>query len=259
MDQNGTHMPSPLTTGQLELTSVPSEWILDPTNNREDLISALANADWDRIREYSLRVRSVGLRHKTKVDLLMDLVQLFQEFHGPSPLLPNTRAISWQFIQGRNCMSIVPFIGPQLEKLTLTMNKGIDDLDQSLLIQSLAHRVPALTYLRLTSFSLSHHISTCIAALISSLPKLTCLELPPFFLTQEIVAAAAQLRLLTRLSSSETTKATETYHEPGMCFEFMPESFPQLQTLAFASFPNRMAQILQSTEHTSLPTILHKK
>lgn len=34
-----------------------------------------------------------------------------------------------------------------------------------------------------------------------------------------------------------------------MCFEFMPGSFPQLGTLAFAAPSSRMAEILQSTDH----------
>lgn len=146
-------------------------------------------------------------------------------------------------------MSIIPFIGPKLENLFLTIDRGIDHLDQSLLMQSLKHRMSALKFLQLDSLGFAHPISTSLSALISSLPNLTYLKLPPFYLTRDVVTAVAQLRHLTRLSYSKWTNTAETYHESGMCFEFMPGSFPRLDRLSVASLSNRMAEILQSKEH----------
>lgn len=192
-----------------------------------------------------------------ETDLPLDSSALIQIFHGPSPMLPNIKTISWRFSENQNCMSILPFIGPKLENLFLEMDGGINNDAQSLLFQGLAHRLPTLIFLRLTSFGLAHHISTSLSTLISSLPKLINLELPPFFLTREVVAATAQLPLLTRLGYSKWMKAAENYHDSGMCFEFMPGSFLQLDTLSFASMPNRMAEILRSTDHVRrLRTVL---
>ncbi|KAG8922016.1 hypothetical protein FRC01_014602, partial [Tulasnella sp. 417] len=222
--------------------------LLTPTNYHKNLLSSLAKADWDRFRKYALRVRSVGSGHTGRADLPLDSAALVQMF-GPSLLVPNLRTLSWRFIQSKNCISIVPFIGPKLESLVLVMEEGIESLEQSLLMQSLARRMPALKSLRLVSVSPAHHMTTSFAALISSSPKLARLELPPFFLTQEIVAATAQLPLMVDLSFSKWTKAAETYHESGMSFKFTPASFPGLYILSFASFPNRMAEVLQSTDH----------
>ncbi|KAG9036377.1 hypothetical protein FS837_001695 [Tulasnella sp. UAMH 9824] len=168
---------------------------------------------------------------------------------GPSPLLPNVKTISWRFVQNSNCTSIVPFVGPKLENLVLEMDGSIESLEQSLLLQSLAHRMPALKFLRLTSSSFAHNMSTSFTALISTSPQLTHIELPPFCLTQEVVAATARLPLLTILTHSKWTKAAETYHESGMRFEFTPAAFPKLEVISFASLPNRMAEVFQSTDH----------
>ncbi|KAG8937723.1 hypothetical protein FRC00_001623 [Tulasnella sp. 408] len=214
-----------------------------------NLMSSLGKADWARFRYYSSRIQSIGVGQTVKTDLPLDSAGLVQLFHGPSPLLPNIKTVSWRFNQNQNCMSILPFIGPQLEQLFLEMDEGIDDVAQSLLLQNLARRVSTLKFLRLISSGLAHHISTSLATLISSWPNLTRLELPPFFLTQEVVAATAQLPLLTWFTHSKWTKGAENYHESGTCFEFTPESFPQLSVLSFASLPIQMAGILQSTNH----------
>lgn len=181
-------------------------------------------------------------------DLPLESAALFQMF-GPSPLLPNVKTISWRFTQNVNCTSIIPFIGPKLESLVLEMDESIESLEQSLLLQSLAHRMPALKFLRLASSSFAHNMSTSLAAIISTSPQLTHVELPPFCLTQEVVAAAARLPLLTILSHSKWTKTAETYHQSGMSFEFTPASFPKLEVISFASFPARMSEVLQSTDH----------
>ncbi|KAG8961247.1 hypothetical protein FRC00_012868, partial [Tulasnella sp. 408] len=215
-----------------------------------NLMSALAKADWGRFRYYSSRIQSVGVGQTVKTDLPPESAALVQMFHGPSSLLPNIKTISWRFIHNQNYMSILPFIGPQLEDLSLEMDEGIDNVAKLLLLQNLSHRVSTLESLRLTSPGFAHHISTPLSTLISSLPNLEHLELPSFFLTQEVVAAAARLPLLVEcLSYSKWTKNAESYHESGMCFDFMPGSFPKLETLAFASLPNRMAEILQSPDH----------
>ncbi|KAG9023753.1 hypothetical protein FS837_005641 [Tulasnella sp. UAMH 9824] len=146
-------------------------------------------------------------------------------------------------------MSILPFIGPQLEALILKMGEGNDYIAHSLLMQSLTHRTLTLKTLRLISPGPAHHISYPFAALISSSPNLTLLSIPPFSLTEEVVAAAGQLPLLKTLAFSAWWASDENYHESGMCFKFIPESFPQLRALSFGSLPNRMAEILQSTDH----------
>ncbi|KAG8903364.1 hypothetical protein FRC01_009222 [Tulasnella sp. 417] len=227
----------------------PREWILDPVDHRQNLMSSLAKADWGRFRKYSSRVRSVGVGHAVKLDLPVDSAALVHMFHGQSPLLPNIKTVSWRFNQSKNCMSIVPFTGPQLENLFLEIDEGVDHAGQSLLLQSLTDRMPTLKFLRLMSLGVAHHISTSLASLISSLPKLTHLELPPFFHTHEIVAATAQLPSLTNFSYSDSMDPTKNYHESGMCFEFISGSFTQLEILCFGSLPNRMGEILQSTDH----------
>lgn len=184
-----------------------------------------------------------------RTDLPPESAGLVQMFHGPSPLLPNIKTVSWRYSQSQNYMSIIPFVGPRLETLILKMDEGIDNVAQSLLMQSLTNRMPTLNALQLTSFGPAHHISHPFATLISSSPNLTQILIPPFFLTKEIVAATAQLPRLKTLGWSEWWTNTRNYHESGMSFEFLPESFPQLSTLRFGSLPNRMAEILQSMDH----------
>ncbi|KAG8937720.1 hypothetical protein FRC00_001620 [Tulasnella sp. 408] len=246
LDERWKSLPSifPL----LELVA-PRYWILDPTRYHQNLLSSLAKADWVRFREYSSRIKFVGVGQKMKTDLPPDSAGLVQMFHGPSPLLPNIQTVSWRYNHSQNYMSILPFIGPRLENLSLEMDEGIDNVAQSLLMQSLTNRVPTLKSLRLTSFGSAHHISHPFAALISSSPNLTQLLLPPYFLTKEVVAATAQLPLLKTLGWSDWWTSTRNYHDSGMCFEFTPESFPQLSILRFGSLPNRMVEILQSTDH----------
>ncbi|KAG9032243.1 hypothetical protein FS837_002777 [Tulasnella sp. UAMH 9824] len=246
LDERWRSLPSisPL----LELVA-PRSYILNPIKYHQNLMSALAKADWGRFRYYSSRIKSIGVGQTVTTDLPPDSAGLVQLFHGPSPLLPDIKTVSWRFNQNQNCMSILPFIGPQLENLFLEMDEGIDNVAKSLLFQNLAQRVSTLKFLRLISSGFAHPISASLATLISSLPRLTHLELPPFFLTQEVVAAAAQLPLLTWFSHSKWTKDAESYHESGIYFEFMPESFYQLSVLSFASLPIRMAGILQSTDH----------
>lgn len=146
-------------------------------------------------------------------------------------------------------MSILPFIGPRLEILDLNMAEGIENPEQSQLMQSLAHRTPNLKSLWLNSSSNIHDMSTPLATLISSSPNLINLGLPAFFLTPEVVAAAARLPLLKTLLCTTQQYAEDTYQESGMSFEFAPESFPQLDTLEFAALPTRMTTILQATDH----------
>ncbi|KAG8937721.1 hypothetical protein FRC00_001621 [Tulasnella sp. 408] len=231
----------------LELVA-PRLWVMDPTKYHQDLLSCLAKADWARFRRYSFRIRSVGVGNTVQTDLPPDSAALVQMFNGLCPLLPNIKRISWRFNQKQNCSSILPFIGPHLESLSLDMGEGIDDVTQSLLMQSLTHRMPTLKVLQLNSSGLAHRISHSFAALISSLPNLTQLLLPPFFLTEEVVAATGQLPLLTVLYS-EWSINTGNYHESGMCFKFMPGTFPRLIFLYLPSLPNRMAEILQSADH----------
>ncbi|KAG8945181.1 hypothetical protein FRC04_001160 [Tulasnella sp. 424] len=146
-------------------------------------------------------------------------------------------------------MSILPFIGPRLEVLDLDMADGIDNPEQSQLMQSLAHRRPNLKSLWLTSSSNIHNMSTPLATLISSSPNLIHLGLPAFFLTPEVVATAARLPLLKTLDCTTQQYAEDTYQESGMSFEFAQESFPQLETIEFAALPTRMATVLQATDH----------
>lgn len=227
----------------------PLNWILDATQYHQSLLSSLANADWHRFRGYALRVRCVNADYEFKADLPLDSAALVQMFCRTAPLLPNVQRVSWKFVQSKNCTSILPFIGPQLEKLALVMDRGIDEDEQILLMQSLRNLVPNLRSLRLASFVTAERTSTSLAALISSCPKLLHLELPAGFLTRRVVGTTARLPLLTKLNYSDWRNTCETYHQSGMYFEFTPGSFPQLDTLSFAALPNRMTKVLRSTDH----------
>ncbi|KAG8945182.1 hypothetical protein FRC04_001161 [Tulasnella sp. 424] len=228
---------------------VPRKWIQDATKYHKDILDSLVKADWDRFKGYAARIRFVNADYNGEVNLPLDSVALVQTFHGPSPLLPNVKTISWSFFQNKNFMNIIPFIGPQLENLDLEMEEGINNPEQAQLVQSLTRRTPNLRSLGLTSFNKVQHIGTPLTALISSSPKLVRLKLPTFFLTKEVVAAAANLPFLRKLLYSAWPEAQNIYQESGMCFEFTPESFPQLETLAFAALPTRMAEVLDATDH----------
>ncbi|KIO32346.1 hypothetical protein M407DRAFT_4538 [Tulasnella calospora MUT 4182] len=230
----------------------PQTWFLDATNYHESLLLSLARADWGRFRQYALRIRSVDVDYAEKADLPLDAAALVQTFHGTSPLLPNVKTITWRFINNRDCTSILPFLGPQLESLELRMAKLVDHSEQSLLMQSLLHRTPNLSVLRVASFALAHQMSSSLASFISSLPKLVRLKLPAFFLTKEVVTTIAKLPVLTQLDYSDWKQTVETYHESGMCFEFSPGLFSHLDDLAFASFPTQMAKVLQAADHVGL-------
>ncbi|KAG8945179.1 hypothetical protein FRC04_001158 [Tulasnella sp. 424] len=228
---------------------VPRNWILDATEYHKNLLDSLAKANWDRFRGYAARIRSVRVDYDEEENLPFDTVALVQAFHGPSPLMPNVKTISWRFFQNKNFTSILPFIGHQLENLDLTMVKGIDDAERSQLVRSLAHRTANLRSLRLLSFTKIRHMDIPLATLISSSPKLVNIKLPAFFLTKEVVAAIAKLQFLTKLYHSGWLKAEKVYRDAEMCFEFTPESFPQLETLAFAALPTRMAKVFDATDH----------
>lgn len=209
-------------------------------------MSSLASADWDRFTRHAQRVRRIAWARDA--DLPVDLAALVQMLYGPRSLLPNIKTLSWKFIEKKNFTSIHPFIGPQLKILHLIMDQ-IDGPEQSLLLQSLLHRIPTLTKLWIASFALVRHMNTNLASFIISLPKLVYLYLPGFSLTKEVVAAAAKLPELQVLDHTEWIQPEETYEESGTCFEFTPGSFPKLVTLSFGSLPARMAEILQATDH----------
>ncbi|KAG8909988.1 hypothetical protein FRC01_006612 [Tulasnella sp. 417] len=227
----------------------PLEWILDPTKHQRTLCTSLVDADWDRFRGYALRVQCVNIDNALEVDLPHESAALVQMFHRTAPLLPNIETISWRFIQTKNCTSILPFIGPQLEHVTLVMERGINENEQRLLMRSLGNFVPNLRSLRLTSLTPTSDWTGFLAQSIYSWPKLVHLELPPFFLTPAVVAATASLPLLTKLNSSGWRSSYETYSTGGMNFKFTPGSFPKLDSLSFAALPNKMLQVLRSTDH----------
>ncbi|KAG8937724.1 hypothetical protein FRC00_001624 [Tulasnella sp. 408] len=217
----------------------------------KDLLSSLIYADWNRFREYAFRVRCVKIDYALEADLPLDSAALVQMFHRTAPLLPNIETISWRFIQNQNCTSITPLIGPRLEHLALFMETEIGEKEQQLLMRSIPNLAPNLRSLRLASFVTTSSMTRHLSWLISSLPKLRHLELPAFFLPGEVVAAAAGLPLLRKLDYSGWRNTSETYNQDGMCFEFTPASFPELETLSFASLPDRMFQVLRSTVHVS--------
>ncbi|KAG8945183.1 hypothetical protein FRC04_001162 [Tulasnella sp. 424] len=230
---------------------VPRKWIMDATKYHKDILDSLVKADWDRFKRYAARIRFVNIDYDAKVNLPLDSVALVQTFHGGSPLLPNVKTIFWRFFQNKNFMSIIPFIGPKLETLHLAMEEGISNPERLQLVQSLARRTPDLRSLSLHSLTKIEQMDTPLAVLISSSPKLAHITLPAFFLTKEVVAAAARLPFLTQLRHSGWAMAENVYQESGMCFEFTPESFPLLDTLAFAALPTRMAKVFDATDHVA--------
>ncbi|KAG8891533.1 hypothetical protein FRC01_014649, partial [Tulasnella sp. 417] len=98
-------------------------------------------------------------------------------------------------------------------------------------------------------------MSSSLASFISSSQKLIGINLPAFFLTEEVVGAVAKLPLIESLDYWFGTE--ETYEESGICFEFTPGSFPQLEILAFAALPTRMAKVLQATDHVGKLQKIH--
>ncbi|KAG8910399.1 hypothetical protein FRC01_006351, partial [Tulasnella sp. 417] len=227
----------------------PLEWILDATQHHRRLFSSLVNADWDRFSEYAIRIRCLNIDYAMEAELPLDSAALVHMFHRTGPVLPNIERISWRFIQNKNCTSIFPFLGPRLEHLALVMERGVQETEQILLIQSLVNFVPNLRSLRLISSIITHNMTSSLASFISSWPKLLHLELPAFFLTQEIVAATAQLPLLTKLSCSDWRNTSKTYNGSGMRFKFTPGSFTQLDTLCFAALAHEMVNVLRSADH----------
>lgn len=135
------------------------------------------------------------------------------------------------------------------------MERDISGSEQMLVVQSLVDHSPNLRSLRLVSFTLVHGMNYSLAALISSSPKLVHLELPAFFLTPEIVTAAAELPLLTKLNYSHWTSTSETYSEYGMSFKSDAGMFQELDSLSFASLPRRVTDVLAHWLVTQLQTI----
>ncbi|KAG8995217.1 hypothetical protein FRB90_000241 [Tulasnella sp. 427] len=152
------------------------------------LIKALVEANWVRFRDYARRVRRISCPKVKEDELSLNCVALIQVFHGASAILPNVKEISWTFWDPKNCLAIIPFLGPRV------------------------------------------------------------LDLPPYYLTKEVVAAAARLAHLEALYCDVSPGTEIAYTESGMEFKFTANSFPQLTDVAFAAFAVRMAQVFQVPE-----------
>ncbi|KAG8994779.1 hypothetical protein FRB90_000345 [Tulasnella sp. 427] len=212
---------------------------------------ALMKADWDRFRHYTQRVRSVNLENVWEMEELpLNSAALIRMFHGVSAILPNVKEISWSFWNPDNSPAVIPFLGPQLEKLCLNTYPWMDTTahEQVQLFQSLTGHIQSLRSLEIASLSPVRCPKT-LATLIGSCPNLRLLDLPPYYLTKEVVAAAARLPHLEILYCDVSPGTERNYTGLGMEFEFTANSFPQLKKASFAAFPLRMAEIFQAPAH----------
>lgn len=166
-------------------------------------------------------------------------------------LLPNLRILDWKVTRVATTLSVLPFISPTLKSFHLTISGQASATSDPArrLIQCLAERTPELEEWHLTTVVPPHHLETAIASCLSTLPKLTKLWLPRFYLTPAIVEACGALARLDTLNTDWDCKQTPDLR--GTDLKFSDGVFPVLTDLEFDCPIARAADFFKSTSRFS--------
>ncbi|KAG8959483.1 hypothetical protein FRC03_007910 [Tulasnella sp. 419] len=168
---------------------------------------------------------------------------------GRPVFLPNIRRLKWQAF-GHSIRGMGLFTSPSLKTVELGLFMfGIDDIIAQL-IKSLHGRLP-----KVESFSLDveprfdlRATIRAVATLLKSMPKLSILSLPPFFLTESVVSVVASHLKLNALVENKHSydEMAKRYNEDGCRLSFASEALSQLESLGFHTDIHQAPDLFQS-------------
>lgn len=207
---------------------------------------------------YGRRVRTLkGLDRVTlKVNVNKRLIAntFFKDitFYRPpdEALLPNLRELDWTAYSDATSAAVLIFISPSVKTLTIRVKDAVSPAGYKTLLRNLGGRLWGIESFTLKTALPAGTIVTELGDCIRRMEQLKSLELPQFYLYENILRAASHLRSLKSLSVSWLSQ--QVYDENGMQFYFQEGWFCHIRRIQVDTHPQAFAAFLSARQYSHL-------
>lgn len=149
---------------------------------------------------------------------------------------------------------MLQLLSASVTNLTIFVQSSVAPSAYKTLISQLKHRLPNSNSFTLSTPLPLGDVSTALAATLQTMPRLHTIDLPQFYLSEEILRAASRLEGLTSLCTLWNAEGI-VYDEMGMRFYFEEGWFDNLKSLQVDCHPQTFATFLSASVNRSLSNI----
>lgn len=218
----------------------------------QEVLGALAGADWSRFRSYAKRVRSLQYadsdeyyKDRTPLEMGVDVIGVISLHHpfGQS-FLPHIRDLHW--CTSHPVIEMIPFLSKELIHLDLHLY----NLSEARLAETfniLRNLTLKLKAFRLDTPAVGLNSEASLVLWLETMETLEKIELPPYYLTGRLLAT---IKAFPRLQIIDQTVDFRNVYNDSDILEAPPEnSFPSLVQLVLPATPAAAQRFLFSS-HT---------
>lgn len=168
-------------------------------------------------------------------------------FYRPhdEPFLPNLRQLEWTTYYGDTAAAALLLVSPSVKSLNITVHDTVSPAGYKALIRNLGGRLSGVQELTIATTLPAGTVSMELAECIQTMPKLRKVELPQFYLYEDVLRAASQLQSLTSMKVS--WQEQQVYDEKGMQFYFEQGWFQGLRAIQVDAYPRAFVAFLAAS------------